>query len=238
MPIYRLTRDLVFPPVEHAEDGVLAVGGDLRPERLLLAYRQGIFPWYHDGIPILWHSPDPRAVLWTDALRVNRTLRKLLRRRPYLVTVDRAFPAVIRACKEAFRPGQDGTWITDEMEDAYTALHALGHAHSVEAWQGDQLVGGLYGVALGRMYFGESMFSRADSASKVAAIGLVQLLRAWEYPVVDCQVLNEHTRGLGAVEVTRREYLRIIGRQLQLPGHPPPWTAEPFAPEAPASAAE
>ena len=233
MPIYRLGPQPIFPPVDHAEDGVLAVGGDLRPERLLVAYRSGIFPWYHEGLPILWHSPDPRAVLFTSELRVNRSLRKVLKRRTYEVSVDHAFDRVIAGCKQANRPGQEGTWITDDMEHAYNRLHQDGHAHSVEVWHGDDLVGGLYGVALGQMFFGESMFSRMDNASKVASVALVETLTAWGYPVVDCQVLNEHTESLGAVELARREYLTLLQRQLALPGHPPPWRKDRFVPRAP-----
>src|SRR5580658_2601624 len=150
VPVYALTRALVFPPPEHAEDGLLAVGGDLSPERLLLAYRSGIFPWYDEGLPILWHSPDPRCVLPVDRLHVGRTLRRVVTRGTYDIRYDTAFERVIRACQKTPRPGQDGTWITDDMASAYLVLHRMGYAHSIEAWHGGELAGGLYGVSLGR----------------------------------------------------------------------------------------
>lgn len=234
MPIYRLTPQIAFPPVEEAEDGVLAVGGDLRPERLMLAYSLGIFPWYHDGLPIIWHSPDPRCVLQTDQLRVGRSLRKLLKKQPYTLSVDQAFSGVLRGCKEATRPGQEGTWITGDMERAYVALHTQHVAHSVECWEDDELVGGLYGVNLGGMFFGESMFSVRPGASKAALVGLVQQLRGWGYPVIDCQVANEHTLSLGASEIPRRTYLRLLRERLALPGRPGSWATPRFLPELPA----
>lgn len=231
MPIYRLTPQLIFPPVDHAEDGVLAVGGDLRPERLLLAYQHGIFPWYHDGLPIIWHSPDPRCVLRVDALHVSRSMRKALRKKPFEIRVDSAFSGVIRGCKEAYRPGQDGTWITDEMEHAYNTLHAQGLAHSVECWTPEGLQGGLYGVSLGRMFFGESMFSRAPNASKTALVGLVELLRPWGFRVVDCQVANDHTLSLGAEEIPRKQYIQTLRDELKAaPTRTGPWKVDPFFP--------
>lgn len=231
MPIYRLTQQLLFPPVDHAEDGVLAVGGDLRPERLLLAYQQGIFPWYHDGLPIIWHSPDPRCVLRLEALHVSKSMRKFLRKEPFQIRVDTAFSDVIRACKDAYRPGQDGTWITDEMQLAYNTLHAQGLAHSVECWAGDTLVGGLYGVSLGRMFFGESMFSRAPNASKTALVGLVEVLRPWEFRIIDCQVANDHTLSLGAEELPRKQYGQILREELKAaPTRTGPWKVPPFFP--------
>jgi leucyl/phenylalanyl-tRNA--protein transferase len=177
LPLYLLDDRLVFPSPERAEDGLVAVGGDLRPERLLLAYRTGIFPWYHEGLPILWHSPDPRCVIPTDGVHVSRSLARVLRQRQYQVRYDHAFTRVIRACKQAERPGQDGTWITDEMEEAYVKLHELGYAHSVESYFDGELSGGLYGVALGRMFFGESMFSWRSNASKVALVTLAKRRR-------------------------------------------------------------
>jgi len=231
MPIYRLTPQLIFPPVDHAEDGVLAVGGDLRPERLLLAYKSGIFPWYHDGLPIIWHSPDPRCVLRTEALHVSKSMRKFLKKHPFEVRVDTAFSAVIQGCRDAFRPGQDGTWITDGMMEAYNTLHAQGLAHSVECWGGGELVGGLYGVSLGRMFFGESMFSKAPNASKTALVGLVELLVPWGFQLVDCQVANDHTVSLGAEEWPRKKYLKALNEEMDAaPTRVGPWKVEPFYP--------
>jgi leucyl/phenylalanyl-tRNA--protein transferase len=226
MPIYRLTRHLAFPPVEEAEDGVLAVGGDLRPERLILAYRHGVFPWYHEGIPIIWHSPDPRCVLRLECLHVGATLRKALRKGLFDVRWDSAFPEVIRACSKAPRPGQEGTWITGDMEKAYIKLHELGVAHCVEAWQQGKLVGGLYGVSLGRMFFGESMFSRVDNASKVALVALVERLRTWDFSLVDCQVANAHTLSMGAEEWPRARYITFLSGALQAPTRRGRWTSD------------
>jgi len=227
MPVYVLTHALAFPPPEHAEDGLLAVGGDLSPERLLLGYRMGIFPWYEDGFPILWHSPDPRCVLLTDRVHVGRSLRKVLRQGQLRVTFDTQFHEVIRACKDMRRPGQRGTWITDEMEKAYVKLWDLGVAHSVETWSGQDLVGGLYGVSLGRMFFGESMFSRASDASKVAFVGLAERLRAWGFRVIDAQVATPHTLGLGAEEWPRMQFLKVLDEELRAaPTRMGRWTVE------------
>jgi leucyl/phenylalanyl-tRNA--protein transferase len=226
MPIYRLSRELVFPPPEEAEDGVLAVGGDLRPERLVLAYSMGIFPWYDQRTPILWHSPDPRCVLLVKDLHVGRTLRKVLKREPWEVRFDTCFREVIRHCKKAYRPEQKGTWITDEMERAYVRLHELGLAHSTEIYLHGELVGGLYGVSIGRMYFGESMFSLVDNASKVATVKLVERLGSWGFEVLDCQVLNPHTEALGAIEWTRAHYLEVLAKELKAaPTRQGSWTA-------------
>ena len=226
MPIYRLTEELVFPPPTEAEDGLLAVGGDLRPERLLLAYSTGIFPWYDENQPILWHSPDPRAVLEVQKLHVSKSLRKVIKRGELHTRVDTRFADVIRACKDAYRPKQYGTWITDEMEAAYNQLHALGFAHSVETYRDEELVGGLYGVSLGRMYFGESMFSKVSDASKVATVALVELLGRLGFRYVDCQVLNPHTEALGAEEWPRERYLTVLKQELQAaPTRRGKWTA-------------
>ena len=214
MPVYALPRDLVFPPAEDAEDGLLAVGGDLRPERLLLAYESGIFPWYEDGLPILWHSPDPRCVMMLDRVHVGRTLRKVLKRGAFRVTFDTRFRDVIAACKTTSRAGQRGTWITDEMEDAYAKLHELGYAHSVEVLEGAELVGGLYGVSLGRMFFGESMFSKSPDASKVALVSLADKLRAWDFRFIDAQVMTPHTEALGAENWTRKKFLRVLAKEI------------------------
>ena len=197
-----------FPDPELALDrpnGLLATGGDLGSRRLLCAYRRGIFPWFSDGQPILWWSPDPRAVLWPDTLRIGRTLRRKMRREAFTVTVDTVFDRVIRECA-APRPGQDGTWITQEMVDAYARLHRAGHAHSVECWHGGELAGGLYGVAIGRAFFGESMFSRVTDASKVALVHLCAL----GFGLIDCQLPNPHLARLGAVEMDRRRFLALL----------------------------
>jgi len=212
MPLFRLSPDRIFfPPASLAPaHGLLAVGGDLRPERLLLAYRMGIFPWYGQNEPILWWSPDPRLVLYPDELHVSRSLRKTLRQGVFRTTLDRAFEPVIRACALTPRPGQPGTWITAEMIDAYCALHRAGHAHSVEAWSGDRLAGGIYGVSLGRGFFGESMFSRSSNASKVALVALVGHLKRRGFLFMDCQVRTEHMVRMGAREVPRSRFLAEV----------------------------
>ena len=189
-------------------DGLLAVGGDLRPERLLAAYRRGIFPWYEAGQPILWWSPDPRAVLLPAELHISRSLRRTLRSDRYRVSVDTAFTRVIDACAD-LRAGA-GTWITPEMRSAYVHLHQLGHAHAVESWLGDQLVGGLYGIAIGGVFFGESMFSSADDASKVALVRLVRLLESRGVELIDCQVATGHLATLGSRVLPRRDFLDRI----------------------------
>ena len=227
MPVYALSRALVFPPPDHAVDGLVAVGGDLSSERLLLAYRSGIFPWYDDGLPILWHSPDPRCVIRVDALHVGRSLRRVLRTGTYAVRFDSAFERVIRACKTTPRPGQDGTWITTEMERAYVRLHRMGYAHSVEAWEGDVLAGGLYGVSLGRAFFGESMFSLRPDASKVALVALADRVRPWNFPFIDAQVPTPHTTAMGAELWPRVQFLEALRQQLQFPTHKGSWATEP-----------
>lgn len=226
MPIFRLDHRMTFPPVEYAEDGLLAVGGDLRPERLLLAYRSGIFPWYSEGQPILWHSPDPRMVLVASALEVPRSLRKTIRKQAYRVTLDTAFAKVVAACASVERPGQSGTWITPEMQAAYRELHRRGLAHSVEAWQDRRLVGGLYGVSLGAAFFGESMFAVAPDASKVAFVRLVEHLVHWGIGLVDCQVHTGHLARFGAVEWPRKRYLAALKKALAAPTRPGPWRLE------------
>lgn len=228
-----------FPPVEAAlrePEGLLAIGGDLHPRRLLRAYRAGIFPWYGEGQPILWWSPDPRAVLLPERVHVSRSLRRTLRRGLFRVTVDRAFDAVIEACATVPRPGQDGTWITPEMAAAYRRLHRLGHAHSVEAWTRDGgLAGGLYGVAIGRVFFGESMFSRRSDASKVALVALCRMLVAWGYGLVDCQVRSPHLERMGAVLVPRRRFVAALDRLCPLPPAPGAWQELPAGIEVPAA---
>lgn len=229
MPVYRIPKDLVFPPPDLADpSGILGVGGDLSAERLLLAYASGIFPWFSEGQPILWWSPDPRMVLPTDQLRVPRSLGKIIRRGDYRITLDTAFSQVIRACGEVPRPGQDGTWITDGLLLAYTRLYELGFAHSVEAWDGDDLVGGLYGVALGRFFSGESMFARVPDASKVAFVHLVRQLQRWDFPLIDAQVHTEHLARFGAVEIPRGDYLARLGPLVQAASRPGPWRFDPY----------
>ena len=209
--------ELWFPAVEQAldePDGLLAAGGDLSPERLQLAYRRGIFPWFDDDQPILWWSPNPRCVLLPEQLHCSRSLRKLLRKQRFEVTLDQAFEAVITACAGT-RDGQPGTWITPAMQQAYCELHQLGVAHSVEVWQQEQLVGGLYGLAIGRVFFGESMFSHASNASKVGFIRLVEQLQRWGYALIDCQVDSEHLQSLGATTIPRAEFIDLLEQNLE-----------------------
>jgi leucyl/phenylalanyl-tRNA--protein transferase len=215
MPVYRLGPELAFPPPEDAEaSGLLAVGGDLEPERLLLAYALGIFPWYEDGLPILWHSPDPRMVLRPAALHVPRRLARRARQAQFRLTLDTAFPEVIRACAGTPRPGQRGTWITQDMTLAYVRLHELGFAHSAEAWEGEALVGGVYGVSLGGCFFGESMFTRRPDASKLAFVALVRQLERWGCDLLDCQVRTEHLARFGAREWPRARFLEALAAGL------------------------
>jgi leucyl/phenylalanyl-tRNA--protein transferase len=223
--IFRIPARHVFPDAALADpSGLLGVGGDLDPDRLLLAYRSGIFPWYSEGQPILWWSPNPRFVLRADEIQVGRSLAKRIRQGRYRITMDRAFEEVISRCGRVPRAGQDGTWITRDILSAYVALHALGYAHSVEAWSGDDLVGGLYGVAVGRLYSGESMFADAPDASKVAFVHLVRQLARWGFPLIDCQVHTEHLRRFGAVEIDRASYLRSCAELTVLPGRVGPWS--------------
>jgi leucyl/phenylalanyl-tRNA--protein transferase len=207
--------DAPFPPPERActePDGLLAIGGGLEPERLLRAYAEGIFPWYEAGQPLLWWSPDPRAVFETDRMHLPRRLARRLRQLDWTVHADHDFDAVIRACASIPRRGQRGSWITPAMQAAYTALHACGHAHSIEVRDGDgTLIGGLYGVAVGQLFSGESMFSRAPGASQVALLALARRLSAWGWPLLDAQLMNPHTARFGAVEWPRATYLARIG---------------------------
>ncbi len=226
MPVYRLGEEIAFPDPGRADpSGLLAVGGDLSPERLLAAYSLGIFPWYSEGLPILWHAPDPRFVLPLDRLRVSRSLRKSMRR--YETTFDEAFPEVIDACARVPRRDQDGTWITDEMREAYVRLHQLGFAHSVETWSDGRLVGGLYGVSLGGAFFGESMFHLARDASKVALARLVERLREWDFDFVDCQVETAHLASLGAVPWPRRRFQAALEATLRKPTRRGRWRLKP-----------
>lgn len=228
MPVFLLTDELVFPDPRLAEpDGLLALGGDLRPERLLLAYGCGIFPWYSEGQPLLWWSPAPRAVLTPAKLHVPRSLAKAIRRRPYRLTIDRAFAEVLAGCAATPRPGQDGTWLTAALGAAFVELHRLGLAHSVEAWDGARLVGGLYGLALGGVFCGESMFAVADDASKIAFAALVEQLRRWDFAFVDCQVESDHLRRFGAAAVSREEFLERLAAAITRPWRVGPWAFDP-----------
>lgn len=226
MPVYRLGKALAFPDPERSEpDGLLAVGGDLSVERLLLAYRSGIFPWPAEGLPLVWWSPDPRFVLYPDRFRVPKSLQRVVRKRPYTLTVDRDFAGVIRGCRSTPRPGQEDTWITPAMVRAYERLHAAGHAHSVEAWSTDgRLVGGLYGVAVGACFCGESMFALEPDASKCAFVDLVRRLTAAGYAFIDCQVHTDHLARFGAIEVPRPRFLRELAAAVQrTPASTAPW---------------
>jgi leucyl/phenylalanyl-tRNA--protein transferase len=223
-----LDTDDPFPPVAEALDepnGLLAAGADLSPERLLDAYRHGIFPWFGEEDPLLWWSPNPRMVLMVDELHVSRSLRRVIRSGRYRVTFDRAFREVMRGCAAA-RDGHAGTWITPEMLEAYTRLATLGFAHSVETWAGDELVGGLYGVAVGRMFYGESMFARRADASKIAFAHLVRQLDRWGFEMIDCQMSTGHLASLGAREVPRAEFLERMRRLARQPGVPAPWSLD------------
>ena len=210
MPLYALDESIWFPPVEEAlPDGLLAMGGDLSPERLLLAYRQGIFPWYDGDIP-LWWCPNPRFVLIPDELKVSKSMKALIKKNAFEFRINTAFGEVIHDCKETKREGQDGTWINENVEAAYTALHEMGFAHSAEAWKDGKLVGGLYGIRLGKVFFGESMFSNESNASKFAFIKYVELLRAEGVLLIDCQIHTEHLESLGAKMIMRQQFIQLL----------------------------
>jgi leucyl/phenylalanyl-tRNA--protein transferase len=222
-----------FPrPIPPTADGVVALGGRPEPEVLLAAYSRGIFPWPHEGVPLLWFCPDPRFVLVPAAAHLPRSLAKRMRRGSFEVRADTRFEQVIRRCAAQPRPGQDGTWITPGMIDGYTALHAQGYAHSIEAWAGGMLVGGLYGVSLGGVFFGESMFADASDASKVAFATLAAQLVRWGFALIDCQQATAHLARFGAVEWSRRRFLRALERALALPTRVGPWTLEVSPAEA------
>lgn len=215
-----------FPPVEDAKqepDGLLAVGGDLSPARLLNAYRHGIFPWYSSEQPILWWAPDPRTVLFPERIKISRSLGKTLRNRDYRVTLDTAFAEVISACAMP-QPDREETWITEEMKQAYIHLHQLGHAHSVEIWQNNRLVGGLYGIAIGRVFYGESMFSRVRDASKIALVHLARHLADRDFGLIDCQVYTPHLISMGAEEIERRHFCDLLQHFCHQPGFTGSWT--------------
>jgi leucyl/phenylalanyl-tRNA--protein transferase len=222
-----------FPPLTQAlqePNGLLAAGGDLSPQRVIDAYRHGIFPWFNPGEPILWWSPDPRMVLFPAELKVSRSLRKTLKKRDYEVRVDTAFREVMRNCA-APRDGQPGSWISEEMIAAYGRLHAMGLAHSVETWCNGELVGGLYGIALGKMFYGESMFSRATDASKIAFVHLVRQLERWGFGMIDCQMKTAHLASLGAREIPRGEFVQRLGLLIELPNEYGRWQFDHDLPE-------
>lgn len=210
MPIYQLSDDLIFPPVDGAEDGVVAIGGDLTPERLLLAYKEGIFPWFNEDQPIIWWSPDPRFVLFPEKLRISRSMKRVLKKGDFSVTYDQDFEGVISACKQMPRIGQQGTWITDEMEMAYIRLFEMGYAHSIEVWKNKELVGGMYGVQVGAVFCGESMFSKESNASKVALMTFLLKFQEEGGKLLDCQIYSDHLASLGAEEITREQFLKLL----------------------------
>lgn len=227
-----LTGSLAFPPVERAlrsPDGLLAAGGDLSVPRLLEAYRHGIFPWFSEGEPILWWSPDPRMVMFPSEFRISRSLGKTLRKGAYEVRCDTAFEQVMRACA-APRDDHAGTWIHEDMIQAYCALHELGFAHSVETWMDGELAGGLYGMAIGRMFYGESMFSRRTDASKIALAHLARQLELRRFGMIDCQMKTPHLASLGAREIPRAEFVARLKRLIDLPALPSPWRFESYIP--------
>lgn len=211
MSVYFLTKELIFPPVENADkDGLLAIGGDLSPERLLLAYNSGIFPWFNEGSQILWWSPNPRMVLFPEEIKVSKSMRKILRGDQFRITKNQCFKEVIHNCATAKRKEQDGTWITEIMTNAYIKLQEQGIAVSYEVWEEDELVGGLYGIDLGNVFCGESMFSTKSNASKFAFIKLAQELQEKEYTLIDCQMYTEHLESLGAREIERESFMKLL----------------------------
>lgn len=215
MPIFALTDEIIFPPPQWAnEQGILAIGGDLQPERLLLAYEKGIFPWYSEDEPIIWWSPDPRFVLRSSNLKVSKSMKQVLRSEKFQITFDQNFSDVIQNCQQIKRKGQPGTWITNPMYEAYIKLHELGYAHSVEVWENAELVGGLYGISLGRAFFGESMFSKVSNASKTGFIHLVNTLKRHHFELIDCQVYTQHLARFGAEEIHRSDFLAELEEAL------------------------
>lgn len=212
MPLFALEKELHFPPVHLAEpDGLLAIGGDLSQERLLLAYRQGIFPWY-EGQHVLWWCPDPRFVLFPGSLKISKSMQQLFKKQAFTFTINKAFPEVIRNCKSIKRRDQAGTWITADVEKAYIALHQAGHAHSAEVWHNQELVGGIYGIRMGQVFFGESMFSKMSNASKYAFISYVKYLQTQNVQLIDCQVYTEHLESLGAQMIPRTDFINLLDK--------------------------
>jgi len=217
MPTEIARRKLEFPDLDETdESGLLAIGGDLSIERLKLAYSKGIFPWYEKGMPILWWSPDPRMVLFPDKMIISHSLKQSIKKKQFTVTIDTAFERVIKNCAKTTRKGENGTWITREMQNAYINLHEAGYAHSAEAWMDGDLVGGLYGVAIGKAYFGESMFHHVTNASKVAFYHLVEKLNSWDFKIIDAQVYTNHLESLGGEMIPRSQYLHFLESALKV----------------------
>ncbi len=226
MPVYQLTDKLVFPPAALAEkDGLLAIGGDLSPERLLLAYSTGIFPWFSEGDPILWWSPSPRLIIFPDEFKIPKRLSRLMRQKKFSVTLDKAFRQVISACATLDEREEKGTWITRNMIEAYCQLHDMGYAHSVECWQDDKLAGGLYGISLGRVFFGESMFSRQPDSSKIALVSLVKKITEWDFDLIDCQMKTAHLMQFGAREIPGPEFQKLLAKSMSYPPQTGKWRA-------------
>ena len=224
MPVEISRQKLEFPdPDEADESGLLAIGGDLSIDRLKLAYSKGIFPWYEDGMPILWWSPDPRMVLLPGKMIISHSLRQSIRKQQFEITIDKAFENVIKLCAKTPRKGENGTWITREMKQAYVRLHEAGYAHSAEAWINGELVGGLYGVSLGKAFFGESMFHHVTNASKVALYHLVEKLNSWNFEIIDAQVYTNHLESLGGEMIPRGQYLQILEKALLVEDVPGSW---------------
>ena len=225
MPVYQLIPNItLFPPAEEAEaDGLLAVGGDLTKERLLAAYRQGIFPWYEVGQPILWWCPNPRLVLFPEEIKISRSLRKILRKQEFEISFDSSFENVIKSCADVRTEQGKGTWIIPEMQQAYTELHQEGYAHSVESWLNGELVGGLYGISLGQCFFGESMFSTVSDSSKAALVALAEFSKQVGIKIIDCQMTTQHLLSLGAREIDRQSFLRKLNQYLEKPDIKGPW---------------
>ncbi len=223
-----LTTIEQFPDVSHAlkdPNGLLAIGGDLSPERLLQAYQQGIFPWYSNNQPVMWWSPDPRMVLYPSELKVSRSLRRVVQKNSFRITIDKAFPQVIRACAQP-RDSDGETWITPEMEQAYIDLHQLGRAHSVEAWSGTELAGGFYGIAIGRVFFGESMFYKEPDASKVAFVVFVRQLQEWGFELIDCQMTTSHLLSFGAREIARKKFIELLDKWCSINAREGVWISD------------
>ncbi len=224
MPVEISHHKLEFPDLEEAdESGLLAVGGDLSIDRLKLAYSKGIFPWYEKGMPILWWSPDPRMVLFPDKMIISHSLKQIIKKQHFTITIDTAFEKVIKNCAQTPRKGESGTWITREMRNAYIDLHKAGFAHSAEAWLEGKLVGGLYGVAIGKAYFGESMFHHVTNASKVAFFHLVEKLSSWDFKIIDAQVYTNHLESLGGEMIPRSHYIQILEKALMIADAPGSW---------------
>lgn len=216
MPLFRLSKKIEFPPAWLARsDGLLCIGGDLSPTRLLLAYKNGIFPWFSKDEPFLWWSPDPRLVLFPKEINISKSLKKKIKKNRLKITVDRAFKQTIRSCAKPRKRMHEGTWLVDEMIDSYIQLHHMGFAHSIETWRDNQLVGGLYGVCLGRSFFGESMFSFESDASKIALVALANHLRRQDFDLIDCQVTTDHLLSMGAHEISRNSFLDIISKSVK-----------------------